>query len=67
MLLDNTRREIYFRRCRSISSELGGAFQNEMEITPEIIDAELHALDQHALKVALLKSHLLILRKETFN
>lgn len=66
MQLDNSRREIYFRRCRAVSPELGNAFQNPMDLTPEVIDAEIHALDQHASKVALLKSHLLILRKETF-
>lgn len=65
MFLSKDRREQLFNQSREVHPSLGGLFQNEMEITPEMVDLELAELERHDLATSLLRSQLLILKRNS--
>jgi hypothetical protein len=65
MIWDEEARALCFTAAKQISPDLGGIFQNEMDITTDHFDQELVDIDRLKLEVELYRSRILMLRKQT--
>lgn len=64
-VIDDVRRTELFLQAKEAHDSLGVLFQNSMELTPEMVDMEIEAINAVEAKLARMRSELLMLRRKT--